>query len=233
MCFPHAGGSASFYVPVSAALAPSIDVVAVQYPGRQERYRERPFESLHELADAAASELVALADRPLALFGHSLGAAVAFEVARRLERDSGTGVVALFASGRRAPGALRVEDVHRRDDAGLIAEVRSLEGTDSRVLDDADVLRLVLPALRADYTAIETYRPEPDSVIRAPVVVLVGDRDPQVTIDEAVAWRNHTTGGVDLRIFGGGHFYLLEHRAEVLDAVASVVAGQPTAHGGR
>jgi surfactin synthase thioesterase subunit len=104
--FPHAGGSASFYLPVSRALAPVADVIALQYPGRQERRKEKCLDSIDEMADRMAEILVPLADRPLVFFGHSMGALIAFEIARRLAEQ---GIVRrhLFASGRRAPSRHR------------------------------------------------------------------------------------------------------------------------------
>lgn len=216
VCFPHAGGSASFYFPVSAALSPVADVVAVQYPGRQDRHTEKGIESIAELADRAADALRAHDDGlPLTFFGHSMGAVLAFEVARRLERD-GRAPTHVFASGRRAPSSFRPENVHQRDDDGVIAEMRKLSGTDPRVLGDEEVLRMVLPAIRSDYTAIEKYRAEAGAQVGSPITVLVGDDDPRTTLDEARAWEPHTMGTFSLRVFSGGHFYLTEHAQEVI-----------------
>ncbi|MFE3643182.1 thioesterase II family protein [Streptomyces sp. NPDC059169] len=219
VCFPHAGGSASFYHPVSAALSPGVDVLAVQYPGRQDRRQEPAVDDIGLLADLIAEALEAWTDRPLTFFGHSMGAVVAFEVARRLERD-GDGPVRLFASGRRAPSAYRDEQVHRRDDDGIVAELRALSGTDSRVLDDEEMLRMVLPALRSDYKAVETYRCEPGAVVRCPVTVLVGDDDSKTSLGEARSWDSHTTGTCDLQVFPGGHFYLVDRPKEVMDVLS-------------
>lgn len=234
MCFPHAGGSASFYLPVATALSPRVDVVAVQYPGRQDRRGEPGLTSIAELADRISETLYGWDDKPLTFFGHSMGAVVAFEVARRLEQ-SGTGPVRLFASGRRAPSRTRDERTHTLGDDRLIAEIRSLSGTDSRFLDDEELLRMVLPAIRSDYTAVETYLAAPDDTVRCPVTVLTGDDDPKTSIEEARAWDGHTLGGSELRVFPGGHFYLTERAADVLAVLtehftaASAVRGVPPA----
>lgn len=150
-----------FWFPLSAALAPDVDVLAVQYPGRQERRHEPPITDLDEFADAVARALTPLLDRPYALLGHSMGALLGYEVARRLRRWGHPAPVGLFASGRRAPHINRGEDVHLRDDAGVVAELRRMSGTDSGLLGDDELLRLVLPAVRADYQAVETYRYQP------------------------------------------------------------------------
>ncbi|MFD0904622.1 thioesterase II family protein [Actinomadura sediminis] len=222
VCFPHAGGAASFFRPVSAALAPDVEVLALQYPGRQDRRAETPVRDLHRLADETYAALRPhLGDRP-AFFGHSMGAALAYEVALRAERD-GLGPRVLVASGRRAPSRHRTEDVHRRDDDGIIAEIRGLNGTESRVLDEEEILRAALPALRADYHAIETYRTSGTATLSCPVAVFVGDADPQVTPDEARAWREHTSGALELHTFRGGHFYLTARPAETIDRLVKVL----------
>jgi surfactin synthase thioesterase subunit len=215
VCLPHAGGSAPFFLPVSAALSPGVDVVAIQYPGRQDRRAERPIDDVAVLADQIHEALRPQPEMPLTLFGHSLGAIVAFEIARRLE-TGGHGVVRLFASGRRAPSTHRDEAVHLRDDAGILGEVHMLNGTASAVLSDDELMRAALPALRADYRAAETYSCAPDVTISCPITVLTGDNDPKTTLDEASAWARHTSGSFDLRVFSGGHFFLSDQANQVI-----------------
>ncbi|MFJ9822030.1 thioesterase II family protein [Streptomyces sp. NPDC101151] len=221
VCLPHAGGSAAFYRPVSASMPASVDVLAVQYPGRQDRRNEPCATSLDQLADHVTSVLLPWTDRPLLFFGHSMGATLGFEVARRLERDHGVVLRALFVSARRAPSCPRHETVHLRDDDGLVEEMRQLSGTDSAILDDAELIRMALPAIRADYRAAETYVYEPGPNLRCPVVSLVGDDDPKVTVDEARAWSRHTDASAEFHAFKGGHFYLTSHQREVLALLAA------------
>jgi pyochelin biosynthetic protein PchC len=218
ICFPHAGGSATFYFPVSRAMSPAVDVLAIQYPGRQDRRAEPCVDDLRKLADLVVDELYPWIDRPVTLFGHSLGATLAFEVALTLRRE-GITPLGLFASGRRAPSRHRDERVHLSDDDGLVVDLKRLSGTESQMLDDDEVLRMILPAMRADYRAAETYRYEPGPKLDCPVLALVGDDDPQVSVDEARAWGEHTTAGFDLRVFPGGHFYLNTHAAAVMKAI--------------
>ncbi|GAB3678064.1 alpha/beta fold hydrolase [Actinocorallia lasiicapitis] len=225
VCFPHAGGSATYYFPVSAALSRSADlaqkveVLAVQYPGRQDRRQEPPFTDLGLLADAVHEALRPRQDDRLVFFGHSMGASLAFEVARRLARPP----VALVASGRRAPSRHRAESVHLRDEEGVIAELKRLSGTDPSLLQDDELLRLFLPAIRADYQAIETYRCPPGTTVACPVTVFVGDSDPHVTLEEAGAWAGHTTGGFGLEVFEGGHFYLSAKPADTIERLSAVL----------
>ena len=216
VCLPHAGGSAPFFLPVAAALSPAVDVVAIQYPGRQDRRNERLLTDARSLADRIHDILVGQPPLPVTFFGHSLGAVVAFEAIRRLA-DSGYPPAHLFASGRRAPSAHRDENVHLLGDDGIMAEVRGLNGTASSVLDDDELMRAVLPSLRADYQAAETYRCDPDVTIDCPVTVLTGDSDPKTTLAEARAWDRHTTGPCTIRTFPGGHFFLTAHATEIND----------------
>ncbi|RMI36271.1 thioesterase II family protein [Streptomyces triticirhizae] len=217
-CLPHAGGAASYFHPVSAALAPDIDVLAIQYPGRQNRRTEPPLTTIEDLADGVAAAIQPFTDRPLALFGHSLGALVAYETARRLTQ-AGTPPLTLIASGRRAPSRHREENVHQRSDDGILAEIRSLGGTDARLLDDPEIQAMVLPAVRADYQAVETYRHPEGPTLTSPVLALVGDNDHLATLDEVRDWKRHTTGAFDLTTYPGGHFYLNDHAPAVIAAI--------------
>jgi surfactin synthase thioesterase subunit len=215
VCLPHAGGSAPFYLPVSAALSPDVDVVAIQYPGRQDRRGERPIDDIAVLADHLHGILRRQPPLPVTIFGHSMGAVLGFEVARRLEAD-GQGPVRLFVSGRRAPSTHRDENVHLRDDAGILAEVRAMNGTASALLGDDELMRAALPSLRADYRAAETYTCPAGVTLDCPITALTGDSDPKTTVDEARAWAGHTTAAFDLRVFSGGHFFLTEHADEII-----------------
>jgi surfactin synthase thioesterase subunit len=222
VCFPHAGGSASYYYPMSEALAPGTETLAIQYPGRQDRRAEPCIENLDELADEAFAALRGWADKPLVFFGHSLGSILAYEVAARFQRSAGAPPAWLIASGYPAPSRLRGGDVHRRDDAGLIDVLRSSGGTDEHWLADQDLMASVLPAVRGDYRAIETHRPAP-GVLNCPITMLVGDADPQATLEEAQAWRAHTSSEFELRVFPGGHFYLNDRSQEVVETVSRTV----------
>lgn len=224
VCFPHAGGAASFYFPVAQELSPAVDVLAIQYPGRQDRLAEPPLTDLHALAQRSVAELGGWLDRPVALFGHSMGAVVAFEVARLL-RARAVAPVALFVSARRPPQVYRHDDVHRRSDDKLLAEMRRLGGSLGGLLDDATFQSMVLPSLRGDYQAVETYRYRQAERLSCPLVVLTGDTDPLVDLAEVHRWREHTTGAFELRVLPGGHFYLTDQQQAVLSAIRDRLGG--------
>jgi surfactin synthase thioesterase subunit len=226
VCFPHAGGSANFYLPASRLLSPAVEVLAVQYPGRQDRRLEPAVDNIPDLADHVFGAVRTVADRPLALWGHSMGAVLAFEVALRLHRHGLPAPVRLFVSGRRAPSCHRDERVHERGDEALVAELRALGGTASTLLSDPELREMIMPALRADYRAIETYRYRPGPRLSCPLTVLTGDRDPHVTLDEARAWAERTTAPTELRVFPGGHFFLVDQAAAVIEHVSRRLAEQ-------
>jgi surfactin synthase thioesterase subunit len=223
-CFPHAGGAASAYVPLSRRLSPDVEVLAVQYPGRQDRRLEPPVTAITELADHIAWQLRPAASAgPYALFGHSMGALLAYETARRLRQWSAPGPVRLFLSGRGAP--TRQPSAHDQvtDDTGLRAAIRRLGATDTRMLDDPELAAMVMPALRADYQALASYVWRPGPPLDHPLTVLVGDRDPVVTTEEARAWCSRFTGDFDFRVLPGGHFYLDQKTDEVARVVTAAL----------
>ncbi len=223
ICLPHAGGSAGFYFPVSRALSPDVDVLAVQYPGRQDRSAEEAVTDLRELADRITGAVLPFADRPVALFGHSMGAVLAYEIGLRLEAKA-VPVPVVFVSGRRAPSRPGTESVHLRTDDGIIAVLRELDGTEGGVLGDEELLRLVLPAVRADFQAVETYQYRPGETLSCSIAAFAGEQDPRVEVSDVAAWAAHTTGGFDLRTFPGGHFFLSAHQPAVLAEIGGRLA---------
>lgn len=216
VCFPHAGGTAGFFRTWAAGFAPDVEVLGVQYPGREDRIREAVPETMECLARLVAEALGPVLDRPVALFGHSMGAAAAYLVARRLGAQAG--VTRLFVSGRPAPLRDRGGSAHLLGDDELWEELRRLGGTSEEVLDCPELRRLVLPTVRADYRLSETCRPAAGT-LGCPVTAFLGDRDPEVTLDEAMGWAETTRAGFSLQVFPGAHFYLVAQQAELLRAI--------------
>ncbi|MEV6322967.1 alpha/beta fold hydrolase [Nocardia sp. NPDC051787] len=225
VCFPYAGGSATYFHRLMHALAPEIDAVAVQYPGRQERRTETVIDDIGEQADHIASAVIPWIDRPTAFFGHSMGAILAFEVAARLEA-AGAELIELFVSGRRGPGTSRDETTYLAGDEELLADVARLGGTESTALTDPDIAAMILPALRGDYRAIERYRWAGGPRLRCGITAFTGDADPKASVEEVSEWRSHTSGMFEMRQFPGGHFFVNQHADAITAAIRERVTGR-------
>jgi surfactin synthase thioesterase subunit len=218
-CFAHAGGGPSFFRPWRAPLAPEIAVRRVLLPGREWRLEEPPARHITELLGPLCAALTPCLDQPYALFGHSMGAVVAFEVARWFSRSSGAGPRCLIVSGRRAPGLACDRRLSELPDDEFVAEVGRLNGIPPEVLAEPGLLDVVLPALRADFELAETYQPLPGGRLDCPVVAYLSTDDPEVSYDGVLRWREVTTGEFSVRVFRGDHFYLKGGRPDVLEAV--------------
>jgi surfactin synthase thioesterase subunit len=224
-CFPHAGGGPSFFRSWGASLRPEIAVRRVLLPGREWRLEEQPFRHIADLMDPLCAALEPHLDQPYALFGHSMGAAVAYEVARRFSAGGAKGPACLIVSGRRAPGlAGNHRRVHALPDDEFVSEVVRLNGIPPEVLSEPDLLSMLLPTLRADYELAETYRPLAGDRLDCPVVAYMGTSDPEVQYPEMLAWREVTTSGFSVRAFRGDHFYLKGGQPDVLNAIREDLA---------
>lgn len=223
ICLPHAGGSATFYRPWAALMPPEVELLGIQYPGREDRIGEPATAGMGELVSAVADAVLPLLDRPYALFGHSMGSAVAWELAHELDRRGAPGPRRLFASGRAAPGTAVTGQLHRQSDDILSAELGRLGGTSPEVLDDPGLRGVILGAVRHDYRIIETYRPDPRPPLTCPIHVLTGGADPELgeerCRDRAGGWADLTTARTEIRVFPGDHFYLTPRRREVVATV--------------
>ncbi len=230
VCFPHAGGAAGFFQGWDMLTPPGLQILAVQYPGRQDRFAEPCATTMEELADAVTAALrQELSDGPpLALFGHSMGSAVAYEVARRLEDVPGLAPTHLIVSGRARPRTPQeLPPYPRPTDSAILDRVRLLDPENAHVYDIPELLPVVMPPLRADFGLLATHRPSRLHRLGIPVTAYGGDRDPACTRDDLGSWSDVTTAGTDVRLFEGNHFYLNARKHEVLAHVTEVLRVTP------
>lgn len=220
-CFPYAGGGALAYRTWVQDLPAGVDLCPVQLPGRESRLLEQPYTRIGALVQTLLDVLWPYFDRPFAFFGHSLGALIGFELARQLRQQRGLSPAHLFVSGRRAPQLPDPDHpIHCLPEAEFVEELRRLGGTPEAVLQDADMLQLVLPVLRADFAMCETYAYAGWDPLDCPITGLGGWQDPKARYDELAAWHEQTQAGFRLHMLPGDHFYLRSARDPLLQILA-------------
>ena len=209
-CFTPAGAGATAYRAWGSAAPQHVEVCAVQLPGRESRLRETAFTSIARLVDALVHALAPHFDRPFAFFGHSMGALVAFELARALHAQGGPRPAHLMVSGRRPPHLAESDPLlhHQPDDEFIEQISRRYGGIPEEILREREVLEVFLPALRADITAIETHRFTPGVRLDCPIAAFGGEADARVWPHQLGEWQAHTSGPVQVRTYQGGHFFL-------------------------
>ena len=221
-CLPYAGGGASIYRPWVRQLPREVQVCPIQLPGREERLSETLFTRVPPLVSALAEALTPHMDHPYVLFGHSLGALLAFELARELRRRELPAPRHLYVSAARAPHLPpREQAVHALPEPEFLAELcRRYGSMPAAVLQSAELMAMLLPILRADMALLETYQHQSEPPLPCPIGALTGLEDPHVRREEVAAWREHTSGGFTLQLLPGGHLYLKDDPTAVPRALA-------------
>lgn len=223
VCFPHAGGWASAYRTWPMALPSNIGVLGVRYPGREDRLGEPLPSGLEALADDIADGLSGLPPHQLVLFGHSMGASVAHEVALRLQKG-GSPPAALCVSGRPPPHALEGQRKFAGTDEEIVADIVSYDPSRAAVFANPDLREFVLPAVRADFQLVDDYPPGHRPPLDCPVYGWVGDDDPEVSPEQMRGWADTTNAVFRLRVLPGGHFYLRSEEEALLADIRDVLS---------
>ena len=212
--FPHAGGSATFYVPFAKAFSADIQRVAVQYPGRRDRGLTQ-LPSIPEFADEIFTMMgpTAPTDRPVAFFGHSMGGLLAFEVALRFQ-SAGHPITALFVSSCAAPGHIRYKEL-QGSDRDILNVVAQVTDTNPEMLANDEFAATILPTLQS-VRAIAAYTRAPEVTVSCPIHAFVADNDIIVAEENMTAWSDRTTNEFSLQTFAGDHFYLNNNLPELV-----------------
>lgn len=221
-CLPYAGGGASAYRDLARAVPPAIGVLPLQLPGREGRIAEPPGFDAAAVADA----IEARADRPYAIYGHSMGGRLGFEAIRELRRRGAALPYALLVGASKPPDSVEpLASLARADDTALIDRVMKLGGVPPEVFEEPELRELVLPVFRADFAWIDCYRYVEEDPLPVPVVAIAGADDPDTPPELMAGWARHTSAGYTRVVLPGGHFFLHDKLA---DLVAVIVAVVPT-----
>lgn len=219
-CFPYAGGGSSAYLPWVNEIAPEVEVCPVQLPGREGRMREQPFTQMEPLIEALAQALEPFLDLPFAFYGHSLGALISFELARHLRRQHGPTPVQLLVSGCHAPQLpMTDEPIHQLSDEEFVQALRRFNGTPDTVLQDADLMRMLLPLLRADFAIYETYTYTAEAPLNYPIASYGGLHDFRASRESVEAWKQQTDHKFIFRMYVGDHFFIHTKRKILLQGL--------------
>lgn len=216
-CFPYAGGNAWTFHKWPESLPAWVELCALQLPGRGNRMHEHPFTSLLPLVQAVAPEIEPYLDRPFAFFGHSMGAMIAFELARHFRRERGLLPSQLLISGRRAPHLPRTEkDLSSLSEPEFLDSLRDLNGTPKEVLENRELMQLMSTLLRADFAVCTryTYRHEPP--LSCPIMAFGGLSDREVSRKQLEGWGEHTSASFSVRMLPGDHFFLNSDQSTLL-----------------
>lgn len=226
-CFPYAGGGAASFRSWQDAFRSDIQVLPVQLPGRGERLPEPGFKHLPDMIQALGPALLPYFDKPFAFFGHSMGALIAMELTRWLRRTGNPMPVQLFISARRAP-QLPSKELPSYDltESEFIERLRELNGTPPEVLDHPELMRLMIPLLRADFSVCETYQYQAEPPLNCPITVFGGLGDVEVPREKLDPWREHTTASFSLHMFPGNHFFIHSAQRDVLRLILETLPTQ-------
>ena len=220
-CFPYAGGGAHVYRPWADQLPPHVEVYAAQFPGRGARLLEEPYTKLGQILAESSRELLKFSDKPFAFFGHSMGALVCFELARLLRREGRRLPLGLFVSSRSGPRSLRGRArLSVMPEPELLEELGRFQGVPAEVINNAELMRMMMPTIRADFAACEGYSYVEEPPLPCPISACGGIGDPDASEASLRAWRDETTAAFSCRMFPGGHFFLDTARPLLLQAIA-------------
>ncbi|MGK7940903.1 MAG: thioesterase II family protein [Crocosphaera sp.] len=217
-CFPYAGGGSNIFRQWPNQLSKRVEVCSIRLPGREQRIREKLITKLDCLLETMTPYLLPYLDKPFAFFGHSMGALISFEFARYLFKNQGLCPFHLFISGYGNPKFKKSKTpIANLPEALFIEEIRSLNGTPQAVLEDEELMKLLVPILRADFSILETYVYQEFHPLTCPITVFGGLEDERTTEEELQAWCQETQEACSLNMFPGDHFFIHSQESNILE----------------
>lgn len=223
VCFPFAGGGASVFRHWHKYLSTDIEVIAIQYPGRENRIGEPPIQDMNELVSLICKNLIMKLDRPFVFFGHSLGAKIAFETILELERRYCLQPVSLLVSGCRAPHLGVEKPIHHLEGKEFILSLRSYNGTPEEVLGNRELMEVYLPMLKADFQLDEKFTSWPEERIECPIYAFGGNKDKIAPFPSIMDWSRYTKSHFDAMQYSGDHFFFKEHQTAFLKDIQKIL----------
>jgi medium-chain acyl-[acyl-carrier-protein] hydrolase len=218
-CLPYAGGGASVYRSWPGNFPSEIEVCCVQLPGRENRLGDRLFSSMDPLVEAMAEALVDAFDRPFALFGHSMGALIAYELAKLLKHRYQATPNHLFVSACRAPEVPDPIHWHLLSDQDLMAELRQAPGFPAEILEHAELMQVLLPIIRADSAVTETYVYRQAEPFRFPLTAFASEQDELISMAAVEPWRKYTSAAFDLKLIDGNHLFIQQQAPQMIRVI--------------
>lgn len=225
-CLPYAGGNASLYYSWIDALPEEVEICPIQLPGRGARFSEDPYSQISALIPSLAQAILPALNSPFALFGHSMGALISFELARYLRKRYGIQPELLMLSGHHAPHLPRPPRLFSAlPDEQFIEAIRLYNGTPAAVLGNTELMNLVLPVLRADFSLCDSYQYSDEEALACHILAYGGLQDPESNLQDLLAWRSQTSRSLRVRIFPGDHFFIDSASGLLLQALAEDLQG--------
>lgn len=219
-CFCYAGGNAAVFNHWQSLVHPAIEICAIQLPGRGSRFHETPIAAMSELIPALADVIARQGPLPFAFFGHSMGALLAFEVARHYQLLGYSMPRHLIASGCDAPRYRESSPrIHRLSDEDFLEKLQEYNGTPVEVLQHRELMQLLLPIIRADFSVVEEYSYRPGKLLGIPLTVYAGTRDDHEMPEQVSGWSEETVSVCNVEWFDGDHFFINSHRNEVVASI--------------
>lgn len=223
-CFPFAGGNFSSYMPWIRSVDKEVELILAQLPGRGARILDQPYLSMSALVSDLLADIIPLIDRPYILFGHSLGAKVAYELMLALKKMGFPLPVHFIASASPAPYIPRKSPpIHHLADSEFIQALSNYNGTSAEILNDHELMAMLLPSLRADFTILENYLGNKNEPVHTNLSLFGGEQDKEVNLNELLAWKSLFEFNADHRLFPGGHFFLQESSGLLVNEINKIL----------
>jgi len=227
LCFPYAGGSAAIFRRW-ADISADLEFIGAQYRGRDARMRDYPYRSIREFVEEGLADIENFCDKPYAIFGHSMGAMVAFGLAKKLADNVAHKPVHLFLSGlaspRRRVSGKRIYDLPHND---FLCELRNLGGTPPEILENPDILEILLPVIRADFEAAYYWHIDEYCDLMIPTTIFGGMDDRGIPVEELVDWASYTSESVEVNLHPGGHFFIRDEFPAIIESIRCRLFGTP------